>query len=184
VSIDRWYTRKDANPTVEAWKKRIRKRPRSLLAQLESQRTLGVVLLALGREREALAVWDEAATVAKRSARTDPWATAAACAALSYWVRPTPLFSKFDDAHAAISLQPELWTKSRFAGEIAGEWRRFDEALTDRDPVTIDTLAFHFSQVVFLRMIHVLAPIHRGKIAPRAVDAALRARLRAIAQSV
>jgi hypothetical protein len=188
TTINRWYAKIDPHPAVEDQKKKVRGKPRGLLATLHKQRTLGVMLLALGRSKDALSVLDEAAAVARPSARSDGWAVASWCAALAYWIRErdgTPALEpllKFASppAHAAQALQPELWTKARFAKEIASHWRELELGAADDDDLAIDTMAFHLCEVVFLRELHVLAPVHAGKVSTRAVDDAIERALHSI----
>ena len=190
-TLERWYARTDPHPVVEAWKKKVRGRPHGALGTLQRQRTLGVLLLALGRGDEALPVWDEAAAAVRWTGKSSPWAIASWCAALAYWARlrrgdpPSgAALGKFNrhEAHAAQRSQPELWTRARFAEELASCWEAFEGGRKDTGRYGLDTMAFHLSRVAFFRVIDVLAPVHRGKLPARATDAALERGLRAVAE--
>jgi hypothetical protein len=188
--VERWYAKADRHPVVEREKTRVRGKARGTLWPLHSQRTLGVMLLALGRTSEGLRVLDEAASAVRRSSRCDPWFVAACCAALAHWTREREglaakpaLLMKFADpgAHAAQGLQAELWTKAQFAKALAASWRTFAEAERDDHELGIDTMSFHLAEVVFLREVHVLAPVHVRKVAAATVDRAVERGLRAVA---
>jgi hypothetical protein len=186
--MDRWYAKTDSHAAIERQKKDVRGKGRGSLWPLHAQRTLGVMLLALGRAAEALRVLDEAANAVRATGKGDPWAVAASCAALAYWVREREGHAKIQPimkfaepaAHAAQTLQPELWTKARFAKEIASHWRDFSKGAEDDGELAVDTMAFHLAEIVLLRELHVLAPVHTGKVAARSTDAAVEHGLRAI----
>lgn len=181
VSMDAWYAKPDPHAVVEAQKKRLRGKPRGLLATLQQQRNLGVALLALGRTKDGLSVLDEAAAAVRPSSRTDPWFIGAACAALAHWVREragktdATRLMKFTTpaAHAWQDLQPALGTKARFAKELREHWRAFEDG-KGHGADAIDTMAFHLAEIAFLRELHVLAPIHTHKIATTPTDAAMK----------
>ena len=174
--IDRWYARRDAQPTVERWKARVRGKPRGTKQALHRQRTLGTILLALGRQREALAVLDEAASAVTYSGKGDPWFLASTCAALAAWQRGEPLPAKFVQrpAHAVQDpAQAHHWTAARVADSIAAAWRAFEAAKTSDDTLAVDTMAFHLAAVALFRVL--------GVAPARATDRQLQSALDAIA---
>jgi hypothetical protein len=137
-----------------------------------------------------LRVLDEAASAARARGKSDPWFVAACCAGLAYWVREREglaakpaLLMKFavPPAHAAQELQAELWTKARLTEQMKLHWREFAEGERDEDELGIDTMSFHLADVVFLRELHVLAPVHARKVSAATVDKALERGLRAVA---
>jgi hypothetical protein len=189
TEIDRGYAKRDAHPVIEAWKARCRGKPRGSLWPLHHQRTLGVCLLALGRVDEALAVLDEAARSVRWSGKPSPWVIGSWCAATAHWARlqrgETPAVAALTrfgehDGHAAIRLQPELWTTTRFADEIADGWTKFEAGRANPGYLGVDTMAFHLSCIAFYRLLHLIAPVHRGKVKAARTDARLAKALRAI----
>lgn len=180
AALERWYATTDFDAVIERQKKAVRGKPRGALWPLHAQRTLGVMLLAVGRTEEALRVLDEAAATVRYTGKSSPWAIASWCAAVAYWVRERrgdPLdgvtaakLAKFREpaAHAAQDAQPELWTSRRAAKEIAEGWRKFEEGRRDDGSLAIDTMAFHLSEITFFRELGVLAPVHARKVPARA----------------
>lgn len=181
AALDGWYAKTDPHPLVERQKASVRGKPRGSLGPLHGQRTLGVMLLALRRTRDALRVFDEAAAMVKPTGKGDPWWLAACCAAFAHWVREREggeggaRLSKFAKpaAHAAQVLQPALWTKARFKEEIASHWEELAKATRDNRDLAVDTMAFHLAAIVFLRELHVLAPVHGGKVPADVTDVAI-----------
>jgi hypothetical protein len=152
-----------------------------------------VSLMAVDRPGDALPYLEAARAQAAFRGRYDTWwYSAIACAVLA-WLRRRAgdralgreALSRFIDqpAHAfqpgTPGDQARLWTRSRFAQEVADEHRLAEAGAALPDARTAcQELGDRIARLAFFRELAPLTPVHRGKLDLRDVDRRIRHLLR------